>query len=385
MTPPTDREPLALRGNILLGTSLERGVVVVAAGRIAEVHRGDVSVGNLPPSVIDVDIVTPGLIDLQVNGAIGLEVGDQPGDIDSISRWSASSGVTAWLPTVVTAAADWYQRVFAAWPGVDVMAGAVPLGLHLEGPFLSPVRKGAHRIEYITGATDDIFDAFLAEDAVRLVTLAPEREGALDRIRRLVDRGIVVSLGHTDATFEQFIAGIDAGASKATHLYNTMSPVHHRKPGAIVASLLDKRITAGLIPDAVHSDPAMVRLALRSKGIDGIATVSDMMSACGLGPGTYPLSGREVILDDTSAHLADGTLAGSVLPMDQAVRNLVSWGGVTFGEAIATATASPARILDDRTRGRIGVGTRADLAVWDRHHTVVCTYVGGRERFSRAD
>jgi N-acetylglucosamine-6-phosphate deacetylase len=315
--------------------------------------------------VIDADIVSPGLIDLQVNGAFGREVSANPEDIDFISRNLLSTGCTAWLPTVVTAPADFYPPVFAGWLKKKDDAGAVPLGLHLEGPFISREKKGAHRIECIDAASDDLFDSWLEEDSIVLVTLAPEREGATDRIRRLVERGILVSLGHTNATYEQFIAGIDAGARKATHLYNTMPQIHHREPGAMVATLVDERITAGLIPDGIHSHPATVRLAIRSKGVDGIAVVSDMMSACGLGPGNYQLSTKEVKVDETSARLADGTLAGSILTMDQALRNLVAWSDATPAEALHMMTAVPARLLGDERRGRLVVGSRADLTLLD--------------------
>ena len=164
------------------------------------------------------------------------------------------------------------------------------LGLHLEGPFLAPGKKGAHTLDAIEAADDALFDELLAEDAVRLVTLAPERPGALDRIARLVERGVLVSLGHSDATFEQFEAGIDAGARMATHLFNAMSQLDSRAPGAVGAALVDERVTVGLIADGVHTHPANLVLAARAKGTHGIALVSDMMAAAGMPPGQYSLN-----------------------------------------------------------------------------------------------
>jgi len=374
----SNEEALAVRGRVLLGQHLEPGTVILRNGLIDSVHRGKVSDGSLPAVVIDAPIISPGMVDLQVNGAIGMEVGDRSADIDTISRWMPRTGVTAWLPTVVTAAADLYPRAFLAWNEVDALAGAVPLGLHLEGPFLSAVRKGAHRLQYIEAATDDLFDSWLEETAIALVTMAPERDGALRRIRQLTERGIVVSLGHTDATCEEFVAGIDAGATKTTHLFNAMSPIHHRAPGAMVAAMLDQRTTVGIIPDAVHAHPAMVRLAIRAKGIDRIVVVSDMMTATGLGEGTYGLAGQPVHVDRTSARLDDGTLAGSILTMDAAMRNLVAWADTSVAEALYMATAVPARVLGDGTRGEIIPGKRADLTLWSDDLTVLETLIGGR-------
>jgi N-acetylglucosamine-6-phosphate deacetylase len=365
----------AVRGRLLLGQHLEPGTIIVEHGRIAQIVRGELSNGNLPPEVLEAGIVSPGMIDLQVNGAIGLEVGESAAAIEAIARWMPDSGVTAWLPTIVTSAASAYPAYFERWNAVDRTTGATPLGLHLEGPFISVEKKGAHNPEWIAAATNDILDFWLQQQGIKLVTLAPEREDAAGRIRRLVDAGILVSLGHTNATFEQFEAGIDAGARKATHLFNTMTQIHHRSPGPMVATLLDDRVTAGLIPDGVHSHPATVRLACRSKGPDGIAIVSDMMAACGSAPGSYPLGGRTVIVDETSAHLADGTLAGSILTMDQAVRNVVAWTETSIAGVLHMATAVPARLLGDKSRGRLVSGARADLTLWDDNLNVRQTIV----------
>ncbi len=189
---------------------------------------------------------------------------------------------------------------------------------------------------------------------------------------------MLVSLGHTNATYEEFVAGIDAGARKATHLFNAMTSIHHRAPGAMVATLVDDRVTAGLIPDGVHSHPATVRLALKTKGVDNIVIVSDMMSACGLGPGTYPLGTMEVTVTEDSARLADGTLAGSILTMDQALRNLVSWSDARPGEALHMMTAVPARLIGDTSRGRLVTGARADITAWSADLQPTHTIVGGR-------
>lgn len=375
--------PFAVRGNLVVGTHLEPGTVIVEDGRIASISRGRDANGNLPETVIDAHIVSPGLIDMQVNGAYGREVSADPGDIDHISKNLLQTGVTAWLPTVVTAFADFYPPIFEMWKKKDDAAGAVPLGLHLEGPFLSPEKKGAHRIECIENAGEELFASWLSEGSIALVTLAPEREGAVDRIRRMVNAGFLVSLGHTNATYEQFVAGVDAGARKATHLFNAMTSIHHRAPGAMIATLIDERVTAGLIPDGIHSHHATVRLALQSKGVDSIVIVSDMMTACGLGPGKYTLSTRDVTVDEDSARLADGTLAGSILMMDQAFRNIVDWSDATPAEALHMMTVVPARLLNDHTRGRLVAGARADITTWNHALQPTTTIVGGEVRWQR--
>jgi N-acetylglucosamine-6-phosphate deacetylase len=376
----------ALRGSVQLGQHLEPATVVIEGDRIASVDRGYAHDGDFADSVSveDVDIVSAGLIDLQVNGGNGAEIGDSAESIDHVAAWLPETGVTAWLPTVVTAPAGFYAGVFDAWEKAVRASGATPLGYHLEGPFLSPEKKGAHQLRYIEAADDTIVDHWLQHlECIRIVTLAAERVGNLDRIRLLVDGGAVVSLGHTNASYEEYVAAIDAGATKATHLFNAMPNIHHRMPGAMVAALTDSRITAGIIPDGVHTHPAMVRLAIAAKGVDRMLLVSDMMSAAGLAPGTYGLGGQEVTVDATSARLADGTLAGAIVTMDEAVRNVVAWSHASLPEALHMATAVPARMIGERDRGMIRAGAVADLTVWSRELTVRETIVGGVTRYRR--
>lgn len=375
--------PFALRGHILEGEHLATGAVVVEQGQIARILREPIDGDDLPSTVIAGDIISPGLIDLQVNGGFGHEVADDPKEIDALSAKLLPTGVTTYLPTVVTAAADMYPKAFAAFKAVDLTAGAIPAGLHLEGPFLSPAKKGAHQLKYIEAATDELFQSWLTNDDIVVVTLAPEREGADARIRALVERGIVVSLGHTNASYEEFIAGVDAGATKATHLFNAMTAMHHRAPGAMIATMTDDRVTSGIIPDGVHSHPATIRLALQAKGFDRVLIVTDMMSAAGLGPGTYGLGGQEVTVDESAARLVDGTLAGSILTMDQAIRNLVAWTDASVAQALHMCTAVPARLMGWDRKGQLRAGRDADITVLDDQLRVTHTIVGGVVRYAR--
>jgi len=368
--------PVAIRGRLALGSQFGLGAVVIDEGRIVEVPR-DPSDGNLPPTRLTAGIIAPGLIDLQINGSFGIDVGDDPDHLRRLAVRLPETGVAGFLPTLVSSAASLYPAIIAACSDAAGGPGARLLGLHIEGPFISPERPGAHRRELIEAAEPELFETLLAASAVRMMTLAPERLGGLERIRRLRDRGIVASLGHTNATFEEFVAGIDAGATMATHLLNAMSPFSHRAPASIGAALVDDRVTVGLIVDGVHAHPASIQLAYRAKGDTGIALVTDAMSAAAMPPGRYPLGGRTVVVDDTAARLEDGTLAGSLLTLDAAVRHAVTWMGASPAAAIRMASEVPARLLGLDQQGTIGVGHDADLTLFDDQLVVQATIIAG--------
>src|SRR6266545_4624461 len=265
-----DAPPFAVRGRLVLDRDIVPGAVVVRSGRIVDVIRGPA--GDLPTPVHEAAIVSPGFIDLQVNGGFGVEIGDSAQAILHLAARLPATGVTAFLPTLVSSSAEVYPR-----------------------------RLGAHRASAVANAPPDLFDPFLEHDILRLVTLAPEVEGGLARIRRLRTHQVVVGLGHTDASYEELVHGIDAGATMVTHLYNAMSGFNHRTPGTVGAALLDDRVVVGLIADGVHSHRASVRLALRAKGADRVALVTDAIAGAGMEPGAYSLHGQEVLVDETAA------------------------------------------------------------------------------------
>jgi len=375
-------ERYAVRGRLLLGDALVPGAVVVEDGHIAAIIRDAHRNGDLPPDVREAEIIAPGLIDLQVNGAYGVEVGVEPDAIATLAARLPEQGVTAFLPTLVTSPVEKILATCAQWREHQRTPGARPFGIHLEGPFLSPARKGAHVVALIEAASPDLLAAILdgsarEGDALRLMTVAPDRPDAAAIIRHLRHARVVVALGHTDATYAQFVAGIDAGGIMATHMYNTMSPFTHRAPGAIGAALVDERITVCLIADGIHSHPASLALAVRAKGPERVALVSDAMPAAGMPPGQYALGGLDVTVDETSARLADGTLAGSILALDQAVRNMVRWAGVTPAQALRMASETPARLLGLSGFGRLAVNNRADLALFDAGLHVTATIRDG--------
>jgi len=375
---PRGHNRFAVTGRLLVDGRLVPGALVVEGERIVEVRTG--AAGELPSPRLDAAIVSPGLIDLQCNGAFGFEVGGDAAALRALGARLPSTGVTSFLPSIVSAAPAHYRAVAIAFATARTGPGAAPLGLHLEGPLLSPVRAGAHAPPAIVAADatlDDVLDELCATGAVRLVTLAPERRGALVLIKRLVEAGVVVSLGHTDATFDQMIAGAAAGATLVTHLFSAMSPFHHRAPAAVGAALTDDRLTVTLIADGVHAHPAALSLALRAKGPAGIALVTDAVAAAGAPAGTYTLGGRTIVSDGESARLADGTLAGSTLTLDRAVRAMVALGGAQLEDALSMATAVPAARLGLADRGRLEVGRRADLVLWSADLQVASTVVGG--------
>lgn len=368
--------PFAVRGQLAIDGSLHPGVVIVEEGVISDVRLGDRHL-SLPETVIDSEIVSPGFIDLQVNGGFGVEVDADPDSFRHLSAQLPATGVTTWLPTVISSRPETYGPIFAAFHAATGCPGAEPLGFHLEGPFLSLEKKGAHDPSIISEANDTLIDTWLQESSVLLVTVAPERSGGKERIRRLRERDIVISLGHTNATYEDFLAGAEAGATMATHLYNAMSPFGHRAPGVIGAVLLDDRLTAGLIADGIHSHRASLELAFLCKGARGIALVSDMMAAAGMPTGVYPLGGQDVTTDGFSARLPDGTLAGSLLTMDQAIRNMVDWEICSAAQAIQMATETPARLLGLSDRGQLQPGTRADITLLDEALMVQQVFIHG--------
>jgi N-acetylglucosamine-6-phosphate deacetylase len=365
-----------LVGQLLVDGSLVAGRIALEGDRIATVEPD--------ASVTSDRVIAPGFIDLQVNGGYGIDFGEEPDRIAEVAAWLPATGCTAFLPTIVSSFADRYRRVFEAFPASTGATGARVLGLHLEGPFLSPGKKGAHALDAIEVASDALFDELLQEDSVRLVTLAPERDGALDRIRRLVDRGVLVSLGHSEATFEQFEAAIDAGARMATHLFNAMSQLDSRAPGVVGAALVDERVTVGLIADGIHTHPASLALTAAAKGTDRIALVSDMMAAAGMPPGAYSLNDIPVTVDATSARLEDGRLAGSILTMDAAVRNMTNWGSVPLASALTMASTVPARLLNLEDLGTLAPGKSADLVVLDASLQVVETWSAGVKIYTKA-
>ncbi len=337
-----------------------------------------------PPGAQTVDadglFLSPGFIDLQLNGAFGHDFTATPSMIWDVAARLPQYGVTSFLPTIISSPLETItaaQAVLRQGPPPGY-SGAKPLGLHLEGPFLNPAKRGAHNPAHLREPDLAAVADWSMEQGVWLVTLAPELPGALDVMRALVGRGVVTSAGHSLATHEEALAGLEAGITYGTHLFNAMPPLEHRAPGLAGALLADERATVGLIPDGIHLHPAIVALAWRVKGARRINVVTDAMAALGMPPGRYQLGDGEVTVDEISARLADGRLAGSLVSLDQAVRNLIAFTRCSLSEAVATVTTVPAHLLGVADRGQIAPGFVADLTLLTPDLQVVKTFVGGQ-------
>ncbi len=346
-------EPPTFRCGVLLdpGTRFEPGLLRVASGRVVEAGGDEPGAEAIPLA----GTVVPGLVDLQVNGFGPHDVLDgRPETIDAIGRELLAHGVTSWLPTIISCPEAVRLRA------LDAIAQAHTLGAHLEGPWLSPVRAGAHDPAALATPVADAIDRSIGrhDGLVRIVTLAPEIDGGVEAIRMLTRAGVVASMGHTDATLDEAMAGIDAGARMVTHLFNAMRPLHHRDPGVVTAALVDDRITCGLISDGEHVHSALVGFILRSRA-GHVAMVSDVVAGSG----------------DRVARLPDGTLAGSLVALDDGLRVAVA-AGVDLATAVTAATATPALLLGDDV-GRLEPGCRADFVVLDDTLRPKATYVGG--------
>lgn len=358
-----------------------------AAGDMVPV-AGDVSNARAAGGLTRLDatglLVAPGFIDLQCNGAVGVDLTAEPERMWEVAAALPRWGVTAWLPTVVSApprARSRARTTVVAGPPSDSPPGACPLGLHLEGPFLAAERAGAHDRRHLVPPSLDLVagEGWSRPGGVALVTLAPELAGALDLVRNLVDRGIVVSAGHTSARATEATAAIDAGISYVTHLFNAMAPLHHREPGMAGVALMDERVRVGLIADGRHVDPAVVALAARALG-SRLSLVTDAVAALGSPPGPLKLGDLAAAVSPTdgTVRLPDGTLAGSTLSLDRAVRNLTDFAAIDLPTAVEAVTATPAALLGLADRGVIAPGAVGDLVLLTPAGDLVATVIAGR-------
>jgi N-acetylglucosamine-6-phosphate deacetylase len=360
-----------------------RGLVACADGqtRPASVRFGTAieSVEHQAGSRAD-DYIVPGFIDLQVNGRGSIDVmtaGAQ--GICALSRDLAREGTTAWLPTAITSPLDRIEKVAAAV--TEAMRESAPprgaaspansplsatiLGMHLEGPFISATRLGAHPAHNLA-PRGDALARVMALPGLRMITLAPELPGAFEAIAAFAARGVAVALGHTDATLEQAEAAVAAGARMFTHTFNAMAPLDHRRPTAATAAMLPSQALAGVIADGVHVHPAMLRLLFRARGADGICLTSDRVASSSEPSGIPPRT-------------TDGRLMGSAISMREAMKLMVERAGASVGEAALMAATNPARVLGLRDRGRIESGAAADLLVLGPELNLKAVFVGGRE------
>ena len=353
--------------------------VLIADGKIA-------AIGNAAAADEEIDLsdctLLPGFIDVHIHGAAGLDVMDATTDgLRSVSDYLASQGVTSWLPTFVPASdAHYASAVAMISEAATNSSGARILGVHYEGPFVNTKQCGALHTEYFKtySRPEDLEFLVVPENAVRMITVAPEVDGGVELVHELKRRGWVISIGHTRADVTVLDDACDAGARHMTHFMNAMAPLHHRSPGPIAWGLSRDDVTFDVIADGIHLDPFMLRLLLKLKGAGGISLISDAIAAAGKGDGDYDIWGETISVKNGRTANASGNIAGSVISMLDAVRLLHS-RGVSYVDLARMASSNPARLLGiDHECGSIEIGTRADLVVLDADANVKLTLIGGR-------
>lgn len=370
---------------------LPEGDLLIRSGKI--VALGTSGTIEIPGNWVTIDAdgltVVPGFIDAHTHGAVGHDFMDSTSDeVSAVLRWLASTGVTTVLPTL--ASALFAEQIEMVTRLRKVKENQIPgeaaiAGLHLEGPYISLERRGAQPEKAIRKPSIDemkqLIDA--SGNNIRLVTLAPELPGALELIEFLVKKGIVVSAGHSEASVAQMRAAVKAGLSRAAHLYNGMTPFSHRNPGIVGAILTSDEIYAELTLDGIHVDPVAAEVALRAKGLSKITLVTDSMQAAGLGDGTYIRPGnRKIIVKDSAARLESGNLAGSILTMDQAVRNAVGLLHLPLADAVAMASQVAAASLGLGTvKGTLACGMDGDVVLLGKNLEIAATIVTGEVAF----
>jgi N-acetylglucosamine-6-phosphate deacetylase len=358
---------------------LEDGIISKLGPRAAVELPDNAVLHDFPDAVL-----APGFIDIHIHGSAGYDVmqGEQ-GGLEKMSTFLAQRGVTSFLATTVTAestvllgAVERLAEQIHKWPSDGAMA--TPFGIHMEGPWISKVRCGVHPTSAIVNPSVEAFDRYYraANGCLRLITIAPELPGAIEVIREAVKRGVRVSIGHTDGELRDADAAIEAGATHATHTFNAMRPLNHRSPGVLGKVLDSDAMSAEIIADGVHVDPVVIDLFLRCKGAERSVLVTDAISAAGMPDGKYKLGTFEVSVTGSRCEL-NGRLAGSVLTLDRAVRNVMEFSGLSLGQSVRLATANPAQVLGESARGTLRPGVRADIAVLSPTGEVVECFAAG--------
>lgn len=350
-------------------------------GRIAYIGNEE----NIEPIFETDGIVVPGFIDEHIHGAGGADAMDGTVEaLQTISEFLAREGTTGFLATTMTQSPENITNALKAVKKVREKGeykGAEVLGVHLEGPFISPKHVGAQPLEYVATPDAELFDKYneASGNSIKIVTLAPEVEGGLGLVKHLSNIGVVASVGHTGGKYADVVNAVAAGATNVTHTYNAQTGLHHREAGVVGAAMLLDELNCEMICDTIHVSVPAIKLVIKNKPHDKYTLITDAMRAKGMPDGKSELGGQDVFVNNGEARLADGTLAGSVLKMNVAVKNLVEKAGVPFTDAIDFATYNPAKnigVLNER--GTIEVGKRADLTVLNSDFEVLYTLVKGK-------
>ncbi len=366
---------------LVLEDKVLSGMAVVFDEKIKEIIP-ETQVNAEAYEVIDAKgkYVAPGLVDIHIHGYLGEDASDGSADgLKVMAAGIAKNGVTSWCPTTMTIAMEEIKTAFDTARKVKAeteIYGAKILGINCEGPFVNPAKKGAQPEEYILPPDGD----FIIENAdiVKLFTVAPEMEGGDECIKKVYEDGrVLVSMGHTNASFDEANNGIVCGVRHTTHLFNAMTALMHRNPGVVGAALSDERVSCELIADTFHVNPGLYKMVYKLKG-DKLCLITDCMRAGGMPDGNYTLGGQPVIKTGIQCLLEDGTIAGSVLKLNEGVRNLYNNTDLSVAEAFACASINPARAVgEDKNIGSIEVGKCADIIICDDEFNVEITFING--------
>ena len=356
--------------------------------RILAIGEGDLKDVEMIPLPEDA-VVLPGFIDEHIHGAGGADAMDGTYEaLSTIAKTVAKEGTTGFLATTMTQSVQNIKGALSAANEYmkNPEKGARLLGVHLEGPFIAAKHKGAQPLEYVAKPSVETFDMYqqAAGGNIKIVTLAPEEEGAAELVAHLKEQGVIASIGHSGATYRDVECAVEAGATHVTHTYNAQSPLHHREVGVVGSAMLFDSLSCELIADCIHVSVPAMKLLVKNKKWSKLILITDAIRAKGLGDGESELGGQKVYVKNGEARLADGTLAGSVLCLNRAVQNLVEKVGVSLETAVGYVTQNPAMDLGLwKECGSITKGKRADFTVLDKNYDVVMTVVGGEIVYRR--
>jgi len=388
------KRSIILHGNIITPFQLlENKAIFIENGEIIEIKDerkiDTATLGETEIIEAQGKFVVPGYIDIHIHGGGGSDVMD--GDWETINQIAITHscfGTTSFLPTTMTMSKN---KIIKSLQGIckaakKGTAGAKILGVNLEGPYINSEKKGAQKEEDIRLPSIEEFIQFqqTSGDLIRLITLAPEIPGAINFIKYLGKQGIIVSVGHSNATYAQVQAAINVGLSHVTHTFNAMRGLHHREPGVVGAALSSPELTVEMIADGIHIHPVVMKILIQVKEIEKIVLITDAMRAAGMSEGIYELGGQEVTVDKGQARLKDGTLAGSILTMDKAVKNLVNKIGISLPKAIQMASYNPAKSVGvENKKGSLELGKDADIVILNKKLEVELTMVAGKVVYRR--
>ena len=377
----------ALKGNIILSDKiLSSGIVLIEGEKISEIYPNGYKLSDEKIKLFDFkdQFISPGLIDLHLHGALGKDVMDCNGEsLRQIAFHQARCGVTGFCGATVSSSLDSILK--AVETAKKLAKSQLPseiLGIHIEGPFLNMKKRGAHDPDFIRGMSEEeIYPLIRALSSIKaLITIAPEVNHNMGFIKMLKEKGIVVSIGHSDATYDQALESFRQGVSHATHLFNAMREYHPREPGVVGAVLDFEGVTAEVIADGVHLHPSALRLVFARKAKDKICLITDSMKAAGAGDGIYLMGNLEIVVKGDESRLREsGVLAGSVLTLNRAVKNVIKWTGISVNQAVNMASLNPARVLGlDKKMGTIAKGKYANFAIFDKEFNVLETILRGK-------